>query len=292
MNRQDIAALIVARLQDELALMQAAFQAPGRIGSAYIDRLLPDALAREIYDRFPGTERMMLKRSLKEHKLVAAQMDQYDPLLEEAVFAFQAPRVVELIAEITGLRALEPDSELYAGGLSLMTRGGYLRPHLDNSHDGKQERYRVLNLLYYVTPGWKAESGGSLQLWDRGPLTQPRTVPSLFNRLVLMVTNKDSWHSVNEVVADGKRCCVSNYYFSKVSPDEQDYFHATSFRGERAGAADLVMQADNMLSTTVLRTLPGAYRNPHVYRKAETGEAGSMKDGTDGALDAGDRRTG
>ena len=27
------------------------------------------------------------------------------------------------------------------------------------------------------------------------------------------------------------RCCVSNYYFSEVSPSAEDYFHVTSFSG-------------------------------------------------------------
>lgn len=247
--------------------MQSDFAMHGQVPSALIDDLLPVDLAHEIYDGFPPAERMMLKRSIKEHKLVAAQMNAYAPLLEEAVFAFQDPRVVEVIAAITGMAALEPDTELYAGGISLMSEGGYLRPHLDNSHDGDHGRYRVLNLLYYVSPGWREDFGGSLQLWDDGPLSTPRTIPSLFNRLVVMATNRTSWHSVNEIRASGKRCCVSNYYFSKQSPEQGDYFHATSFRGETAGVSDLVMQLDNTVRTAVLKTLPGAYKNPHVYKR-------------------------
>ena len=266
MDRREIGALIAERLRQESERMVAEFAAPGRIGSTQIDDLLPEALAREIYDRFPETERMTLKRSIREHKLIAAQMDQYDPLLEEAVYAFQEPDVVAQVGKITRLEALEPDAKLYAGGISLMGKGGYLRPHLDNSHDGGQRRYRVLNLLYYVTPDWREEQGGSLQLWDDGPLRSARTFASRFNRLVLMVTNRSSWHSVNEIVHDGRRCCVSNYYFSKVSPERRDYFHATSFRGERGGVEDLVMQADNVLRTGVLKTLPSVYKNPHVYR--------------------------
>jgi Rps23 Pro-64 3,4-dihydroxylase Tpa1-like proline 4-hydroxylase len=267
MNRTDIADFITDRLEVEAERMAAEFRLPGRIGSTVIDDLLPADLAREIYARFPNTGQMMLKRSIKEHKLVAAQMDRYDPLLEEAVYAFQDPRVVGCVGAITGLRELEPDTELYAGGISLMANGGYLRPHLDNSHDGRQSRYRALNLLYYVTPGWDAANGGSLQLWDHGPLTTPRTIPSLFNRLVLMVTNRTSWHSVNEIRGDGRRCCVSNYYFSSVSPEARDYFHATSFRDEAPSLSDVLMRADNAMRTAVLRTLPGAYKNPHVYRK-------------------------
>jgi Rps23 Pro-64 3,4-dihydroxylase Tpa1-like proline 4-hydroxylase len=272
-NRTGIADLMLPRLEAEAGRMRAQYAVPDQVPACWIDDLLPPELARRMYAAFPGPERMMLKRSIKEHKLVAAQMDAYDPLLEEAVYAFQDPRVVALIAEVTGLRELEADAELYAGGISLMTKGGYLRPHLDNSHDGTQARYRALNLLYYVTPDWREEYGGSLQLWDDGPLTTPRTIASVFNRLAVMATNERSWHSVNEIVHDGRRCCVSNYYFSTVSPESRDYFHATSFRGEHAGVADLVMQADNAVRTTILKTLPGAYRNPHAYNRDGKAEA-------------------
>src|SRR5204863_9561991 len=88
--------------------------------------------------------------------------------------------------------------------------------------------YRVLNLLYYVTPGWQAEFGGNLELWDR-KVKNPEQIPSLFNRLVLMETHSESWHSVNGVKVDGKRCCVSNYYFSPHPPGGKDHFHITFF---------------------------------------------------------------
>lgn len=235
--------------------------------SALIDDLLPAELASQLYAKFPPCERMMVKKSIKENKLVGAQMDQFDPLIEETVYAFQEQEVISLVGAITGLKGLEPDAELYAGGISVMTKGGYLRPHLDNSHDNRRDRYRVINLLYYVTPEWREEYGGSLQLWDEGPLKQPRTIDSRFNRLVLMATNQTSWHSVSEILAVGKRCCVSNYYFSRISPEQREYFHATSFRGEKAGLNDKIMMADNALRTTILRTAPGLYINPHVYKR-------------------------
>ena len=66
-------------------------------------------------------------------------------------------------------------------------------------------------LLYYVTPGWRLENGGNLELWDCA-VRRNVTLVSQFNRLVLMETTPWSWHSVSPVVADGFRCCVSNYY--------------------------------------------------------------------------------
>lgn len=269
MNRTEIADLIVARLGTEVERLTAEFRTAGRIAACQISDLLPVDLVEHVYRSFPVSEQMVLKRSMKENKHVVAQMDKHDPLLEEMVYAFQDPRVVDLVAEITGLSTLEPDEDLYAGGISAMSKGGYLRPHLDNSHDKDRKRYRALNLLFYVTPGWREDYGGSLQLWDHGPRGEPRTIPSLFNSLVIMLTDEHSWHSVNQIQHDGRRCCVSNYYFSREAPSAEDYAHATTFRAEHGrGLADIAMRADNALRTTVLNSVGGTlWRNPHVYKR-------------------------
>jgi Rps23 Pro-64 3,4-dihydroxylase Tpa1-like proline 4-hydroxylase len=269
MHRSQIADVIFARLESQSDRLASDFSLPGRIPSCQIQHLLPSELVGRIHQAFPPSERMIFKCSIKESKHIAAQMDQYDPLLEEIVYAFQDERVVDSVARITGLAMLEPDANLYAGGISAMSKGAYLRPHLDNSHDKDRQRYRVLNLLFYVTPDWQESYGGSLQLWDEGPRGSPRTLPSLFNSLIIMMTDKTSWHSVNEVSHNGRRCCVSNYYFSRCAPGEQDYSHATSFRAEHGrGLADVTMRVDNMLRTSILRSIGGRlWRNPHVYRR-------------------------
>jgi hypothetical protein len=150
-----------------------------------------------------------------------------------------------------------------------MSSDHYLNPHPDNSHDIDRHNYRVLNLLYYVTPGWREEFGGHLELWDAGPGKPQRTLHSRFNHLVVMQTDERSWHSVSKVVHAGNRCCVSNYYFSPRPAGEDGSYHVTAFRGwPRQKAADLVMRADNALRLAV-RKVGGnrLFKNPHVYRK-------------------------
>src|SRR5438046_10306318 len=127
LRRKEIADYIAARLRDNLATMREEFAAPGRVPSCWVDNLLPNPLARHIFDNFPPVERMMFKNSIKERKYVSAQMNEHPSILEDTVFAFQDPRVLQLIAEITGLSALEPDSDLYAGGISSMRKGNYLK---------------------------------------------------------------------------------------------------------------------------------------------------------------------
>jgi Rps23 Pro-64 3,4-dihydroxylase Tpa1-like proline 4-hydroxylase len=269
MKREQIADFVVERLSNVGAIKEQ-WDASGAVRHCVIDDVLPPELTLRIRKAYPAAANMRTRKSLREFKHVAAQMDQYDPILEEALFAFQDPRIVDLVGQITGLREVEPDALLYAGGLSTMSKGHYLNPHIDNSHDKDRARYRVLNLLFYVSPDWRLANGGNLELWPAGVSEKQITIESRFNRLVIMVTNKTSWHSVSPVAVDDQRCCVSNYYFSKQPADESNYFHVTSFRGRpEQPVRDLVLQADAALRMGVRKLFPkGAVQTTHFYDKA------------------------
>lgn len=272
LTRAEIARKIELRLDAEMESAARQWGASGPINHFILDDLLPPEWTRQIRDAFPRADQMTLKRSLRELKFVAAQMDKYHPLLEESVYAFQAPGVVERIQRITGLRALEPDHKLYAGGISLMAPGHYLNPHIDNSHDKHRDRYRVLNLLYYVSPDWEEADGCNLELWPEGPKGKPTTIVSRFNRLAVMVTHAGSWHSVSRNTAARSRCCVSNYYFSRHAVGDREYFHVTSFRGRPdQRLRDLVLRADISLRMLLRKAFPlGVRENPHFYDRKDT----------------------
>lgn len=268
-TRKILADSILKKLLDNKEFLKNEFSIKGQINSCFIDDLLPHDIAQTIYEAFPSPEEMDIHKSLRENKRIAAQMDLYAPLLEEIVYAFQDERIVSVVEAITGLKSMTPDDKLYAGGISLMAKGNFLNPHLDNSHDNDRENYRVLNLLYYVTPGWEVENGGNLELWDRGVKNKQRTIFSKFNRLVLMITNKTSYHSVSKVISDGKRCCVSNYYFSTKPAEADEYFHVTSFYGRpEEPFRDLILRADAGLrgfirNLTKKRIVP----TKHIYKR-------------------------
>lgn len=276
-TRTEISTQIEQRLVDDEADLRSQFHASPGVKAFVVDELLDTALAHRIHDAFPASSEMTHKRSLREHKYVTAQMDRHDPLLEAVVYAFQAPGVVKALERVTGIPALEPDAALYAGGLSVMERDQFLNPHLDNSHDLHRERYRVLNSLYYVSPGWATDHGGHLELWPEGLRGAPRRIESRFNRLVVMATTTRSWHSVSRVTHDGRRCCVSNYFFASTPIDENaipvdaDHFHITTFRGfPRQRVRDLALRADGLVRTGVRRIYRfGISDTGHRYRKDE-----------------------
>ncbi|MDF2448695.1 MAG: putative proline hydroxylase [Bacteroidota bacterium] len=269
LTREQIADLIFQRLQSEKDNLKNQFQNPNQINSCIVDDLLPEPLAHEIFNAFPAPEKMGEHRSLRENKKIAAQLNLYHPILEEITFAFQDPRIVSLVEEITGIKNMEPDSKLYAGGISLMSEGNFLNPHLDNSHDSERQKYRVLNLLYYVSPNWKEEYGGNLELWDRGLKYKQRTIVSKFNRLVLMITNKTSYHSVSKVVHSANRCCVSNYYFSDEPAENEDYFHVTTFYGRpEEPIKRFLLPIDAFLRQSLRKIFKkGVVKTKHIYKR-------------------------
>lgn len=270
MKREAISKLIYQNIKDhQLQLKKQFLTSKNQIGFFYLDDLLPEEIALQIYNYFPDLKNTVERKSLRERKFTAYQMNAYHSLLEEVVFAFQDKKVVQLISEICGIKELLPDAHLYAGGVSLMTKGSFLNPHLDNSHDRDRENWRVLNLLYYVTPDWEPANGGNLEIWPKGLQREQITIESKFNRLVVTATHQNSWHSVSKIVENKVRCCVSNYYFSKEPLLPTDTFHVTTFRGwPTEKLKDVLLQIDNKIRSSVRFLFKkGVRENPHQYKK-------------------------
>jgi len=222
----------------------------------YLDELLPQSDVEEIYAAFPRNgEGFFDRESFREKKRTSANLSDFNAILSDITYAIQDARVVNKVSELCSMKSIEPDPKLYAGGLSMMFPNDYLNPHIDNSHDSDRSKYRRLNLLYYVSPDWSFDNGGNFELWNE-ERTIPKTIISHQNRLVVMETNKTSWHSVSKVNAERPRCCVSNYYFSEISPDGDEYFHVTSFLGRPEQPFRRYLGVlDNGLRNFVSRTL-------------------------------------
>jgi len=250
--------VLCERLEQEKASIAKQWQNPEGTSTRHfvIDELLSSADADAIYSAFPRNgDGFFSRESFREKKKTNASLDQYDAILADITYAFQDPSVVRMVGDAVGFEMMEPDASLYAGGLSMMFPGDYLNPHIDNSHDATRSKYRRLNLLYYVSPEWSEKNGGNFELWSDDRRT-PKTIVARQNRLVVMETNKCSWHSVNKVAADKPRCCVSNYYFSTKSPAEVEYFHVTSFSGRpEEPVKRAVGIIDNALRNLVSKTL-------------------------------------
>ncbi len=265
--RDKLVNIIVERLRKDAAKIREQFQQPKEVQTRYaaVDDVLPPEIAKDIYAGFPSVEQMRLMSSFREKKYTSKSLDKMQSLIADAIFAFQAPEVIREVEMITGMDDLVGDPHLYAGGISAMLKGHFLNPHIDNSHDSERKYYRALNLLYYATPDWATENGGNLELWN----TQVRErveIPSLFNRLVIMETNSLSWHSVNEVRVEGKRCCVSNYFFSPHPPGGKEHFHITFFQARpEQHVRRLLTLADSSMRTLLRKVVKQGVGKKDLY---------------------------
>jgi Rps23 Pro-64 3,4-dihydroxylase Tpa1-like proline 4-hydroxylase len=265
--KEELIQIIVERLTRDEEKLRADFNADKGVKTKFtaIDDLFPESVARQIYEAYPPLTEMRLLDSFREKKYTSKSLDKFNPLIMDATFAFQDKRVIDIVARITGIEDAIGDPHLYAGGISAMASGHFLNPHIDNSHDHEQKNYRVLNLLYYCSPGWKAENGGNLELWNED-VTEAVEIPSLFNRLVLMATNDKSWHSVNEVKIDAARCCVSNYYFSPHSPNGYETTHVTFFKARpEQKLRRIVTTADGYLRTALRKVVKQGLAKKDLY---------------------------
>jgi Rps23 Pro-64 3,4-dihydroxylase Tpa1-like proline 4-hydroxylase len=226
----------------------------------FVDNLLPEGFVNEVFEAFPMDGRGFIQqRSFREKKRTLAEFSKLEnsiqQIFKQITTVFQNPEVIRTIGDVLSIPDLEADPLLYAGGASMMFEGDFLNPHIDNSHDANREKYRRLNLLFYVSPDWKLENGGNFELWDN-KVESPKSIISKFNRLVVMETNKQSFHSVSPVLTSHPRCCISNYYFQQESQYGEKYFHVTSFTGRPNEVGKRVFgKIDNLARNIISKNL-------------------------------------
>lgn len=264
-TREQIARLIEKKLNNEKDALKAQWNTkhPDFDTRFFVcDNLLPEEIIANYIEHLPPKKVLLLRDTIRERKRVGIDYKNYDPLIGNVLLAFQMPGVVETVSEITGIRNMQADPTLYASGVSIMEKDDFLNPHLDNSHDGDQQNYRVINLLYYVSPGWEKAYGGNLELWDVN-VSKPTEIVSKFNRLVVMETNDISYHSVNKVNVDKRRVCVSNYYFSKQASGGKNFRHITTFTGrpEEPVKRVVLKVVDGFALNTLAKLFPSLLKN-------------------------------
>ncbi|WP_288255754.1 2OG-Fe(II) oxygenase [uncultured Prochlorococcus sp.] len=274
MNRDEFADYILNSLRmKNVNKLKSSYKESSLINYLSIDDLLPYEVASLLDAKFPKKKDLFLCSGPQEKKYVAVNWKQESKIVEECLYAFQDKRVIKIISEICQIKNLVGDPELYAGGVSYMNKNCFLNPHIDNSHDRLRKKYRRLNLLYYVSKRWdENKDGGELLLYPNGIKFESISIPSKFNRLVLMRTDNKSIHAVNHIKSNFEaRKCISNYYFSYSSPLDHDYYHSTSFRGFKGEILKDLYLKINSKSRTLVKKLSGNFFGKFIntghYRK-------------------------
>jgi Rps23 Pro-64 3,4-dihydroxylase Tpa1-like proline 4-hydroxylase len=234
-----------------------------------IDDFLPERIAQQLVDTFPGPESPIWTRQPTEdqrNKLATTDEGMIPALQRYVLFNLNSGAFVRFLERATGIEALIADTKLVGGGLHQIKSGGKLAVHIDYSHHPQNRLFRRLNFLLYLNPAWQEEYGGSLELWDRKISLCQKAILPRFNRAALFATSDISYHGHPEPLRTPEhvtRKSLSLYYFTKEPPaGRDDVEHNTLFKsrpGDRFNLGNFVVRS---ASSGLFRDLmpPLAYR--------------------------------
>jgi hypothetical protein len=96
---------------------------------------------------------------------------------------------IAMIEQLTGIKGLIPDPDLFGAGLHCIPAGGFLKMHVDFNQHPKGWMRRI-NMLIYLNEYWEDSWGGHLQLG----IDDLKLIAPIGGRCVIFETNERSWH--------------------------------------------------------------------------------------------------
>ena len=166
------------------------------------------------------------------------------------------------LEEMTGIKGLIPDPYFIGAGIHKTLTGGHLDIHADFNLHPHMKVERRLNVLIYLNPEWKAEYGGSFEIWEKDMSKQVASFAPTENRMCCFSTGSDTFHGNPEPVnhPDGlPRQSIALYYYTATwSADRRE--HSTLFK-PRPGSSDQ-SEARAKRHAALQEALP-----PYLFRK-------------------------
>lgn len=191
-----------------------------------LDDFLPLDYANQVLEVFPDqhspvwldwTKRDTVHQPRKQGIGHASRLVEVSPYLQNMLFAFNSYPFLHFLEILTGIDKLLPDPHFHGGGLHQILSGGKLAIHADSNVLGPLDLFRRVNVLLYLNKDWKAEYCGNLEFWDPGLQRCVKSIPPIFNRLVVFDTNKKTFHghpAPLNTPPDVTRKSIATYYYT------------------------------------------------------------------------------
>ncbi len=184
------------------------------------------------------------------------------PYTRQLFTALNSKAFLAFLEEMSGIPHLIPDPYYMGGGIHKVSNGGHLDIHADFNHHSKMDLERRINVLIYLNPDWKAEYGGSFEVWDKKMENKIASFVPLFNRMCMFSTGSDTYHGNPEMVnhPNGEpRLSIALYYYTATwGPHRKS--HTTLFK-PRPGTEDKTDW------TVKRRAIMQDFLPPALYRK-------------------------
>jgi 2OG-Fe(II) oxygenase superfamily len=153
-------------------------------------------------------------------KFQLTESAQFPQPLRELNEALASPPFMETLSSIFEIPNLLADSELVGGGLHQTGPCGHLDVHVDFNYIAARKLHRRLNILIYLTEGWRPGWGGQLELWDQDVSERVGLFDPFFNRCIIFATSEISYHGVTKITCpkDVVRRSFAGYYYTREAP--------------------------------------------------------------------------
>ncbi len=148
------------------------------------------------------------------------------------LYALNSRPVIAFLEALTGIKGLIPDPYFMGGGIHVVSNGGHLDIHADFNHHVMMNLERRINVLIYLNKDWKAEYGGSFEIWNDDMSERVESFAPTFNRMCCFNTGSRSWHGNPEPVnhPEGRpRQSIALYYYTATWSDSRKA-HTTHFQ--------------------------------------------------------------
>ncbi|WP_322865388.1 2OG-Fe(II) oxygenase [Aquicoccus sp. G2-2] len=190
------------------------------------------------------------------------------PYTRNLFYVLNSRPFLQFLENLTGIKGLIPDPYFAGGGIHVVANGGHLDIHADFNHNSILNLERRINVLIYLNKDWKAEYGGSFEIWNNDMTQMVESFVPLYNRMVCFNTSSTTWHGNPEPVnhPDGQpRMSIALYYYT-ATWDHTKKSHTTLFK-PRPGTIDQVDHEvrrteilQNLLPPVVFRRVIGPLR--------------------------------
>ena len=190
----------------------------------FFDESFAESIAREFptYDSNVWTS---IYDNPIEVKRACNHWDKFPMHIYNAFTHFCSQEFNQILAKHFNVDTLVPDYGLHGGGMHSHKRGGKLNIHKDYSIHPKINMMRHYNIIVYVTPNWKSEWNGGLEMWSHDEKTNKpkeliKTIENKFNRAVIFNTTQNSWHGLPHDLNcpdNVSRNSLAAYYVSAVT---------------------------------------------------------------------------
>lgn len=235
-----------------------------------IDNFFEEDVAIQLANEFPDYNDpniWSVYRNAIENKKLTPHWDLFPKTTYQAFTLMNTPEFVERIQCITGIPNLLADYGMHGGGWHMHSRGGKLNMHKDYSIHPKLGMERRINIIIYMTPDWKEEWGGGLELWSHDaeknlPKECITKVHNKFNRAVLFDTASNSWHGLPHEIncpENVYRKSMAIYYVAppreNAEPHDRAYFAPTPEQANDSEILELIKKrSSSKTSSQVYRT--------------------------------------